>query len=392
MALPQQESDSDRKDDTTAARAKQCIVALEQELETIRSSKRSKLQANSNMHKGRCIRRLVSLFDSLEDLVGENDRREELMQLLDSQDELVTNRDEDRIFSSFNELLRCLPWLRKKLFSDVEELNSILKELRKGTDSARGDDTANLKHAVVSWLMELFHPLDPPLHTTIKDDCGFIHNTTGMLLCPVEYMWSLTSTKEKIRDRDSDFLVTAYSWLAFLYKDYSFDSANIEKGLFRSTLLLKAFKHVFTSPSSAKEIDGNGNGADVITAHQRHRRSSENDAANRSHVANIIGMKTVTLRTIAYTACQLRFALSSVNSWRSVDGDFDYYDFYNNIVDFFEVVPGTDAQACITELLKWWNRKVFGKVHTVPLTSTQLGRFSVARMGSQREVYEGGSP
>ncbi|KAG0698671.1 hypothetical protein DFH29DRAFT_1002598 [Suillus ampliporus] len=381
MALPQQESDSDREDDTTAARAKWRIAALEQELETIRSSKRSESQANSNMHKGRCIRQLVSLFDSLEDLVGENDRCEELMQSLDSQDELVTNRDEDRIFSSFNELLRCLPWLRKKLFSDVEELDSILKELRKGAD--------------ISWLTELFHPLDHPLHTTIKDDRGFVHNTTGMLLCPVEYMWSLTSyvsTKEKIRDRDSDFLVTAYSWPAFLYKDYSFDSANIEKGLFRSTLLLKAFKHIFTSPSSAKEIDGNGNGADVITAHQRHRRSSENDAANRSHVANIIGMKMVTPCAIACTACQLRFALSSVNSWRSVDGDFDYYDFYNNIVDFFEVVPGTDAQACITELLKWWNRKVFGKVHTVPLTSTQLGRFSVARMGSQREVHEGGSP
>ncbi|KAG2131307.1 uncharacterized protein EDB93DRAFT_1094417, partial [Suillus bovinus] len=119
--------------------------------------------------------------------------------------------------------------------------------------------------------------------------------------------------------------------------------------------LPKAFKHVFTSPSSAKEIDSDGNGADVIAASQR-RRSSENDAANHSHVANIIGMKTVTPRAITYAACQLPFALSNVNSWRSVDGDFDYYDFYNNIVDFFEVVPGADAQARITELLKWWNR------------------------------------
>jgi len=50
-------------------------------------------QANSNIHKGRCIRRLVSLFDSLEDLVAENDQREELLQSLDSQDELVMNRE-----------------------------------------------------------------------------------------------------------------------------------------------------------------------------------------------------------------------------------------------------------------------------------------------------------
>ncbi|KAG1732747.1 hypothetical protein EDB19DRAFT_1831234 [Suillus lakei] len=308
MALPQQESDSDREDNTTAAHAKWHIVALEQELKTIRLSKRSKF---------------------LEDLVAENDQHEELMQSLDSQEELVTNRDshilteisKDRIFSSFNELLCCLPWLRKKLFSDVKELNSILKEVT----------------------------LSP-----------------GNISTLLTYMWSLTLTKEKIRDRDLDFLVTAYSWPAFLYKDYSFDSANIGKGLFCSTLLLKihcailrvllisflkAFKHVFTSPSSAKEIDGNVNGADVITAHQCHQ-SSENDAANRSHVANIIGMKMVTPCTIAYAACQLQYALSGVNPWRSVDGDFDYYDFYNNIVDFFKVVPGTDAQARITELLK----------------------------------------
>ncbi|KAG1806937.1 uncharacterized protein HD556DRAFT_1428935 [Suillus plorans] len=221
-------------------------------------------------------------------------------------------------------------------------------------DSARGDDTANLKHVVVTWLTKLFHPMDPPLHTTIKDDCGFVHNITGKLLCPVEYTWSLNLTKEKIRDRDPDFLVMAYSWPAFLYTDYTFDSSNIEKGLFHSALLLKAFKHLFTSPSSAKEVEGDGNGANAIMASQR-RQTSESNAATRSHMANIIGMKMVTLRSIAYTACQLHFSLSNVNSWWSVDGDFDYYVFYN-IVDFFEVAPGIDAQAHIKELLKWWNR------------------------------------
>ncbi|KAG1847225.1 hypothetical protein F4604DRAFT_1524998, partial [Suillus subluteus] len=183
-----------------------------------------------------------------------------------------------------------------------------------------------LKHVVVTWLTELFHPLDPPLHMTIKDNHGFIHHITGKLLCPVEYTWSLNSTKEKIRDRDPDFLVTAYSWPAFLYTDYTFDSSNIEKGLFHSALLLKAFKHLFTSPSSAKEVKGDGDGADAIIVSQC-RRSSESDATTRSHVANIIGMKMVTPRSIAYTACQLRFSLSNVNSWQSIDRDFDYYIF-----------------------------------------------------------------
>ncbi|KAG2051497.1 hypothetical protein BDR06DRAFT_889701, partial [Suillus hirtellus] len=218
-----------------------------------------------------------------------------------------------------------------------------------------GDDIANLKHVVVTWLTELFHPLDPPLHTTIKDDHGFVHNITGKLLCPYRCIYHQDRTKEKIRDRDPDFLVMACSWPAFLYMDYTFDSSNIEKGLFHSALLLKAFKHLFTSPSSAKEVEGDGNGADAIMASQC-CQTSESNAATCSHVANIISMKMVTPRSIAYTACQLWFSLSNVNSWRSVDGDFNYYVFYNNIVDFFEVAPGIDAQACIKELLKWWNR------------------------------------
>ncbi|KAG1786639.1 uncharacterized protein HD556DRAFT_1248044 [Suillus plorans] len=365
------ESSSDHDDAAAVVRAKRRIAALEQEVEVLRASnKRVKPQIDSNVHKGRAIRRLVSLFDGLEDLIAENDRREELLDSLDLPDQLVSTQDEDRTIRSFNELLRCLPWLKKKLSSDVDELDYILRDLRKGADSARGDDTANLKHVIVAWLTELFHPLDPPLHTNIKDDRGFIHHITGKLLCPVEYTWSLNLTKEKIRDRDPDFLVTAYSWPAMLYLDYTFDSGNIEKGLFRSALLLKAFKHIFTSPSSAKEVDGDGDGADAIVASQR-RRSSESDMTTRSH---------------------LRFSLSNVNSWQSIDGDFDYYVFYNNIVDFFEVAPGIDAQARIKELLKWWNRKVFGKTRAIPLTPAQLGRFSVSRMTSQRAVHEGGSP
>ncbi|KAG1795911.1 hypothetical protein EV424DRAFT_1547313 [Suillus variegatus] len=385
------ESSSDHDDAAAVVRAKRRIAALEQEVEVLRASnKRVKPQIDSNVHKGRAIRRLVSLFDGLKDLIAENDRREELLDSLDLPDQLVSTQETGPSDRSMNYFV-AFPGSKKNFQSDVDELDYILRDLRKGADSARGDDTANLKHVIVAWLTELFHPLDPPLHTNIKDDRGFIHHITDKLLCPVEYTWSLNLTKEKIRDRDPDFLVTAYSWPAMLYLDYTFDSGNIEKGLFHSALLLKAFKHIFTSPSSAKEVDGDGDGADAIVASQR-RRSSESDMTTRSHVANIIGMKSVTPRSIAYTACQLRFSLSNVNSWRSIDGDFDYYVFYNNIVDFFEVAPGIDAQARIKELLKWWNRKVFGKTRAIPLTPAQLGRFSVSRMTSQRAVHEGGSP
>ncbi|KAG1794313.1 hypothetical protein EV424DRAFT_1335370, partial [Suillus variegatus] len=50
------------------------------------------------------------------------------------------------------------------------------------------------------------------------------------------------------------------------------------------------------------------------------------------------------------------FALSSVTSWRSVDSDFDYIQFWCNIVDFFEHPPGRTAQRNVDRLLTWWTR------------------------------------
>jgi hypothetical protein len=58
------------------------------------------------------------------------------------------------------------------------------------------------------------------------------------------------------------------------------------------------------------------------------------------------------------TARQVRFALSSVTSWRSVDGDFDYEQFWRTIVDFFEKAPGRVARRRVNALLKWWTRCV----------------------------------
>jgi hypothetical protein len=55
----------------------------------------------------------------------------------------------------------------------------------------------------------------------------------------------------------------------------------------------------------------------------------------------------------------LRFALSSANAWRSVDIDFDYAEFYQAVVDYFEVTPGPIAKARVADLLAWWNKYVF---------------------------------
>ena len=54
---------------------------------------------------------------------------------------------------------------------------------------ARGDDTCNLKPALVIWINELFGTLDPPLKCNSKIKQGLDNDHTGHLLCPAKYDW-----------------------------------------------------------------------------------------------------------------------------------------------------------------------------------------------------------
>jgi hypothetical protein len=98
-------------------------------------------------------------------------------------------------------------------------------------------------------------------------------------------------------------IVPGDQWPIFLYAGYEYDSEDPWKGLFRSTILIcvssfqtlgfcnrltfltfKAYKHVFTSPSSVEKAP----------------------RATRSGNARIHGMTSVTPASIAYIATQVR--------------------------------------------------------------------------------------
>ena len=54
---------------------------------------------------------------------------------------------------------------------------------------ARGDDAGNLKSIVVFWVDEIFGSSTPALKPNSKEERGFQSDSTGCLLCPVEYDW-----------------------------------------------------------------------------------------------------------------------------------------------------------------------------------------------------------
>ncbi|KAG1901244.1 uncharacterized protein F5891DRAFT_1187947 [Suillus fuscotomentosus] len=343
------------------ARAKRRIATLMEEVELLKQDKATKQRKTTYyVSQGRAIRRLVALYTPIEDLIAENDRRCEYEDTSG-----VSTVEQDRLQRSYVELVKALPWIHDKIASlDDEESEDMLKKLKRGADSARGDDTGTLKELVASWVNIEFCPT-PLISTNDKHHRG---------------------VKAGIRDRTTAFIVSENSWPLFMYQNCAADAGNLEHGLMKSKLLVMGLKALFTSPSSASEMDGEGQGTDIIENNQRARRQDQ--AKVKTCVASIIGMRKVTPRAIAYTACQIRFALSSITSWRNVDGDFDYKIFWTNIVDFFEDAPGPAAQARVNELLEWWTRKVFGRNHRQDLTSDVISRMSVRTLAAQRLAME----
>ncbi|KAG1771730.1 hypothetical protein EDD22DRAFT_947741 [Suillus occidentalis] len=358
------------------ARQRRKIAQLEEKLVTLESGRALKeKQTNYYVSQGRAIRRIVTLFDTIEDHIAENDRRYEI------EDDADSSIDQDRLQIGYIALTGTLSWFSAKATDmDYDDYTHMLKL---GADSARGDDTSKLKVLVAEWVNREFKP-DPLIDADDKHSRGFTSDACGKLLCPAELDWSNPVVRAGIRDRSDGHIVTDLSFPTFLYDKYTINLDDLEEGLFKSKVLLQAYKAVFTSPSSAKDIEGDGDGIDVIQNNRRAKRSAFGGVKVKKHVAQIIQMKKVTPRSIAYIACQVRFALSSVTSWRSVDGDFDYEQFWRTIVDFFEQAPGRVARRRVDALLEWWTRKVFGRNNREELTNTAKANMSVNALARQR--------
>ncbi|KAG1723820.1 hypothetical protein EDD22DRAFT_852774 [Suillus occidentalis] len=382
--------------DTKAVQARQRrrIAQLEEKLEALESGRAVKeKRANYYTAQGRAIRRVVVLFDNVEDLVAENDRRYED----DNEDHTL---DQDRLQIGYVTLSTTLPWLYKKGTElEYDEYMHMLKMLRQGADSARGDDTSKLKALVAEWVNREFKP-EFPVDSDDKHTRGFSNDTCGRLLCPAEMDWNnpaqvvllqsrekcslFTSVRTGIRDRSEGCIVTDLSFPAYLYDNYTANPDDLEEGLFKGKILVQGYKAVFTSPSSAKDVEGDGDGADVIQNNRRAKKSLNGVSKVKKHVAQIINMRKVTPRSIAYIACLVRFSLSSVTSWRSIDGDFDYAQFWCTIVDFFERPPGRDARRRVDKLLEWWTRKIFGRSQRNDISDAAKASMSVNALARQR--------
>ncbi|KAG1860338.1 hypothetical protein F4604DRAFT_1930222 [Suillus subluteus] len=248
----------------------------------------------------------------------------------------------------FEQLLDSYPGLLEQLKDgSEEEILHVGELIGKGAMGARGDDTKTLKSAVLDWISPKGEAIQPPLHRNSKIDCGFNHELTGSLLCPAGLDWN--DTREPVKWRNPGVRrPMAY----FLYANHVYDPEDPWCGLLRSCLLIYAYKHVFTSPSSVdRELK-----------------------ATQSGNARLHGMNSVTIASLAYIAIQVRqaitllwqdgfdarlkvrFALSSSSVFSRTDTSTDSETFYHSLLDLLE-----DPEECreVDELLIWWNCQVF---------------------------------
>ncbi|KAG0694655.1 hypothetical protein DFH29DRAFT_985192 [Suillus ampliporus] len=236
--------------------------------------------------------------------------------------------EERRKHHIFQELLKSVAGLEERLMEGGDdEVDVIAELLTKGASGAWGDDTKSLKGSVLDWITPKGQNLIPPLARNVKIDCGFHHERTGALLCPAGLDWSNSETKTKLQS--GEIVVTRDQWPLFLYADYHYDSEDPWNGLFRSALLVSAYKHIFTSPSSV----------------------------DREPKATC----SVTLPSIAYIATQVRFSLTSSPVFLHTDTVTDSERFYNSILDVFEDL---DEKQEVDDLVVWWNRQIFPSYST----------------------------
>ncbi|KAF8221194.1 hypothetical protein L208DRAFT_1329645, partial [Tricholoma matsutake] len=151
----------------------------------------------------------------------------------------------------FQHLLRMVPHLLECLMeASNEECIAVTELIQKGISSARLDDNKCLKGVVLEWISPPSIPVHPPLSQNVKTNRGY-HYPTGALLCPAGPDWNNADVREKLSS--GEMPVHGDQWLMLVYADQEYDPKNPWEGLFRSWILVWAFKHIFTSPSSVEK-------------------------------------------------------------------------------------------------------------------------------------------
>ncbi|KAI0053451.1 hypothetical protein FA95DRAFT_1601089, partial [Auriscalpium vulgare] len=229
--------------------------------------------------------------------------------------------------------------LIREFRENPQAFSLFVSALATAANDARMSDTGSLKKDSLSYVpRRIGDSLVPPIRPDeSKASRGYNHRDTGALLLPKRYQEEYDSDPsfcDKIRD--GKVKITSKMWASYLYAAHIvFDKNNKDLGLLRGYILLRFFRHIFLGPQAASS-----EGARVST---------------KPGKAKMYGLKSVTPRTIAYTAIQAYIALSDMPQWGFYHNKIDLRTLYNRIVDLLEKDP---EHPWCKETMAWWNSQI----------------------------------
>ncbi|KAF4620569.1 hypothetical protein D9613_001109 [Agrocybe pediades] len=217
-----------------------------------------------------------------------------------------------------------------------------IQEMIQYAQNSRNDDVSSVKGAVLGFIEDAEQlsrrfGLAPGWNARDPAALRWMHDArTALQIIPLkdrdifwknpnDYMAEVLDKTRKIDETE---------WPCFLYPAGTFfNEKNEFKGLFRGEILVRTYRHIFTSPSSAFDKDVK--------------------AGKRSQ-AELHGITEVEPEGIAYAAVLARQGLVG-HGWKPKDFSFNYRNFYHNIVAMFKREP---SLKWVVDTLKWWNKQV----------------------------------
>ncbi|KIM66056.1 hypothetical protein SCLCIDRAFT_111676, partial [Scleroderma citrinum Foug A] len=256
---------------------------------------------------------------------------------------------EQKELEVFCELMKMVPGLEAHLMASSEdEVIDTADLIQRGVNGSRTDDTKGMKSAIIDWIMPKGQSLNLYIPWNAKTSRGFNHEHTGALLCPAGLDWKNSEMQSKLMN--GQIQVAGDQWPVFLYANYMYDPEDPWNRLLQSGLLVSAYKHIFTSPSSVEQ----------------------EPKATCSGNAWLHRMQVITKASIAYVATQACFGLTSTQVFSCTDLITDLEHFYTSIL---ELLGDPEEKEEVDQHLGWWNRQIFplyADLEHVPLQNSAL--------------------
>ncbi|KAF9033896.1 hypothetical protein BJ165DRAFT_1534448 [Panaeolus papilionaceus] len=264
--------------------------------------------------------------------------------------------------SHYNVLMERVPGLatdQEILRRDATAIELLGANMVDSANQARSNDIFSLKDKFLQYLaLELPSGAAIPTRPD-KSDRGFKNRFTAELLVPgilrsqfdkdPDSMMAelLNGTPQHLEDDEDDgreVPINEEEFPSFMWPAGGFVAGveNREVNLLQSRILVRVYRHIFTTPSSAlKDLN------DTIT-------KSVQGMAKKEKMTNVMPA------SIAYACVMLRHAATCTTSWDQHDRSFNYQRYFAIVVALFDKDDEDADIEWIHDTLKWWDTMIFG--------------------------------